>query len=67
MLLAAADLGIGNIFIWGTAAAVNADPSLALEAGIPEGYKPLATVALGYPEQEVTERPFERKIAISRV
>ena len=67
MLVAAADLSIGSIFIWATAAAVNANPELAALAGIPEGYKPQATVALGYPEQEVTERAFERKIAISKV
>ena len=65
MLLAATDLGIGNIFIW--AANALSGSEIAAEAGIPEGYIPVATVALGYPVDEKNEeRPFERKIEISR-
>ena len=65
MLLAATDLGIGNIFIW--AANALSGTEIAAEIGIPEGYIPVATVALGYPIKESDEeRPFERKIKISR-
>ncbi|MCL2046344.1 MAG: nitroreductase family protein [Oscillospiraceae bacterium] len=66
--LAATDLDIGNIYIWATGGAIEADPSLATDMKIPEGYKAVATVALGYPLEPITEpRPFERKIEISRV
>ena len=67
MCLAATDLGIGNIYIWATGSAIAANPELATEIGIPEGFKAVATVALGYPVEPITEpRPFERKIEISR-
>ena len=66
--LAATDLEIGNIFIWATGAAIEADPELAAQLKIPEGYKAVDTVALGYPLEPITEpRPFERKIEISKI
>ena len=65
--LAATDLEIGNIYIWATGAALAAEPELAAKAKIPDGFKAVATVALGYPAEPITEpRPFERKIEISK-
>ena len=65
--LAATDLGIGNIFIWATGSAIEAEPELSALVGIPEEFKAVATVAIGYPVEPITEpRPFERKIEISK-
>jgi len=62
MLLAATDLGIGSVFIWGSALAVEADADLKKAVGIPDGFKALASVALGYPE---SDKPRERELAIT--
>lgn len=48
MLLAASALEVDSIYLWSVAHTLQNDPELAADLGIPEGYKPVAAVALGY-------------------
>ena len=41
MALAAVDLGIGAVHIWGAVAGLNKDPGLVAELGLPEGFIPV--------------------------
>ncbi|MDR1495502.1 MAG: nitroreductase family protein [Clostridiales Family XIII bacterium] len=66
-LLAATDIGIGNVYIFGSVMGFKNDPSLSVEAGIPEGYTPVSSVALGYATEEANAIPkVERNIPVSR-
>lgn len=48
MLLAAADLGIDSVYIWGAIAATTTNTELWKKLGVPEGYRPVSGAALGY-------------------
>jgi len=48
ILLAATDLGIDNIYLWGPANVIAKAPELLKELGIPEGFTPVSAAALGY-------------------
>lgn len=68
MMLAATDLGINCIYIWGTVLAFRAEPDLADEAELPEGFVPVASVALGYATTpDDSEKPMEFTLGINRV
>ena len=55
MLLAATDLGLGSVFLWGFIDALNASPDILNKLDIPEGFIPVSGVALGYPVESITE------------
>lgn len=58
MLLAATDLGIDSVYVWSTALAFREDDTLFDDLGIPNGFEPLASVALGYSAQpDTSEKP----------
>jgi nitroreductase len=57
LLLAATDIGIDNVYIFGSVGGFKNDPGLAAEAGIPEGYTPVSSVALGYATEEAAAAP----------
>jgi nitroreductase len=68
ILLAATDLGIASVYVMSSIFAFKADASLLNEAGVPDGYIPLASVALGYsaedaPAEERPERVFTLNFA----
>lgn len=70
MLLAATDLELGNVYVFGgLAAGLRAEKALLAELGIPEGFFPLDAVALGYPTEPLTAEKnlSDRPIAINRV
>ena len=48
MMLAATQLGIDSCYIWGTALAFRAEPELADDIHLPEGFEPMGSVAFGY-------------------
>ena len=48
MMLAATDLGVDSVYIWSTVPAFRAQPPLARDIGLPGGFRPFASVALGY-------------------
>lgn len=55
MLLAATDLGLGSVFLWGFIGALNVSPDILNKLDIPEGFIPVSGVALGYPVESITE------------
>lgn len=60
MLIAATALGLGSVYLTGFLAAFSAAPELIKEAGVPEGYTPLAGVIVGNAtEKEFMEREFK--------
>lgn len=69
MSLEAVELGIGTCHIWGAVRAINKDPNLVAELGLPEGFSPCCGVILGastetYAEREVpTDRISQNVIA----
>lgn len=52
MALAATDLGLGNIYLYGVTAALGQNEEWKKELGIPEGHTPLSALAVGYAAEE---------------
>lgn len=48
MLLAATDLGVDSIYLWGAVNVIAQMPELQKELGIPEGFKPISGAGLGF-------------------
>ncbi|QQO07852.1 nitroreductase family protein [Breznakiella homolactica] len=48
MLLAAADLGIDSVYIWGVSVGMAENRELWEKMGVPEGFRPVSAAALGY-------------------
>lgn len=68
MLLAATDIGLGSVFIYGGMMAFKGDPSLLPLCGVPVGFTPVGTVALGMPVEPLTaEKELTKRIAVTRV
>ncbi len=67
MLLAAAALDVDSIYLWSVAHTLQGDPALAASLGIPEGYKPVCAVALGYAKplpEGMTRVPRQERLTI---
>lgn len=47
MALAATDLGLGNVYIYGAIAALANNPELCAELKVPEGFFPVSAIAIG--------------------
>lgn len=56
MHLAATDIGLGSVYLLGFIKAGVINDSYKKELGIPEGYKPVSAIALGYPTDKLVER-----------
>lgn len=68
MMIAATAQEIGSVVLWGTAMVVNADPSLRNTLKIPEGFKPIVSVALGYATApDLTEKEPKVTILTNRI
>lgn len=65
MAIAATDLGIGSIIWGGAAVAVAQSEKLLQDLEIPQGYKPLLCISLGYPKQY--DAPKEHTISRNKV
>lgn len=65
MLLAATDLGLGSVYIMGAVAALNTKPDLVAQLNLPDGFVPVAAMALGHPADALTVRDATQKIDIS--
>jgi nitroreductase len=63
MALAAVDLGVGVTHIWGCTAALRADAELVEKLGLPEGFEPACSVALGKTELVYEPREIGETIA----
>ena len=56
MLLAATDLGLGNLYVRGAIDVSAKDESLVKAMRVPDGFKPVASVALGYANAPASPR-----------
>ena len=56
MLLAATDLGLGNLYVRGAIDVSSKDAALAKEMNVPEGFTPMASVAVGYAASPASPR-----------
>jgi nitroreductase len=58
MHLAATELGLGSVFMWGSLEAMREIPELDNTAflNLPDGFEPLIGIAVGHPEQEISAR-----------
>ncbi len=65
MAIAATSLGIDNIIWGGAAAAVAQDADLQKALEIPEGYKPVLCISLGYAKED--EAPKKHVINVNKV
>ena len=64
MHLAATDMGLGSVYMWGALESMRMIPELdhteLLE--LPEGFEPLIALAVGYPAEELRERPVSHEM-----
>lgn len=51
IMLAATDLGVDCVYIWSIVPAFRIQPPLARDIALPQGFRPFASVALGYATQ----------------
>ena len=65
MVLAATDLGIGNIMWAAAPGAIARNPGLLAKLKLPEGFRPVLAVSLGYAAEE--EAPKQHTIPVNRV
>lgn len=56
MVLAATDLGLGNVYLMGVPAVLAANPELCAELKIPEGFMPASALAIGRAAKPLNER-----------
>ena len=68
MSLAATDMGIGSLFVWGAMAAVRGNEELLAKLNLPEGYVIYGSMAAGITAEELPEREIPAdKIEISYI
>jgi len=68
MHLAATDIGVASCYLWGFLGGFAAEPGLAQELGIPEGFTPASGIILGYAKDPIgAERELSKKININRL
>lgn len=66
MMLAAADLNLGSVIVWGTAFAVNNIPALKDALGIPTEFNTLFGISLGNPAALPQEKELKISLSINR-
>ncbi len=67
MSLMATDLGLGNIYLYGTTAVLRQNAELKAALGIPAEFSPLAALAVGYGVEDVAVcKEFAPKLKITR-
>ena len=62
MALAATDLCLGSVYIFGSVNALNLHAELVAKLGLPEGFVPVSALAVGKAASPVQERTFTKKI-----
>lgn len=68
MMLAATDQDVGSVYLFGAARAVATDAQLCQAARIPAGFRPIGSVALGYPvTADESEKDLQIKLAVDYV
>lgn len=68
MLIAATDMGIDSLYLWGAAHVIAGNDELCRQFNIPDGFKPVSGVALGYAvEKYSAEKKFGITLSINYV
>jgi len=68
MHLAATDLGLGSVYLWGFLIAFSTDLELVKELQLPEGFSPVSAIALGYPVKPLIEiKELKKTITINTI
>lgn len=68
MALAATALGLGNIYLWGITAFLSSQPDFLQKLQIPDGFKPISALAVGYAVEELKpEKPWKHIFTMNRV
>lgn len=68
MALAATDIGLGSVYLWGFLASFSKEKELLKELNLPEGFIPVSGIALGYPTEPLTkERELKQTIKINTI
>ena len=62
MMLTATDLGLGSVYLMGCVAALRTSPELTDRLKLPEGFAPIAAVAVGHPKEPLKQRAPSRRI-----
>jgi nitroreductase len=67
MTLAATDIGIGSVYLFGILCAFK-DKGLLKELNLPDGFVPVSGIALGYPSQPLTqEKELKQTIKVNTI
>lgn len=63
MHLAATEMGLGSVYMWGALESMRMIPKLDHTdlLGFPDDFEPLLAMAVGYPEEELKERPLQHE------
>ena len=56
MHLAATALGLGSVYLWAMVNRIPQDPELVANLQLPQEFKPISVLAVGYPKQALEER-----------
>ena len=62
MMLTATSLGLGSVYLMGAIAALNTKPDLVAQLNLPEGFVPIAAMALGHAAEPAVLRVPQQKI-----
>lgn len=62
MLLAATDIGVDSVYLWGGLTIFAENIELCKELGIPDGFSPVSGVALGY---ALENNPTEKELGVT--
>jgi nitroreductase len=55
MALAAADMGLGSVYLFGVISVINKDKELLKEFNLPDGFAPVSGIAIGYSTEPITK------------
>lgn len=58
MQLAATDIGLGSVYLWALLNRIPQSPQFVASLELPEGFKPVSALALGYPAKPLEKRSF---------
>lgn len=63
MALAATELGLGSVYLFGFLNALNSQPELLKKLNLPQDFLPISGIALGYPTEPLTARELSKTIS----
>lgn len=68
MALAATNIGIGSVYLWGILNAFYTDKELLKILNLPDGFIPVSSIALGYPTVPLTtEKELKQTIKVNTI